>query len=179
MQIWYGRPSGHSSYYSIVATFESEAETKKVASKLRDALENKTLWEECDWEPNDAALTADGRKLSFSVYTAGYLEAVDEIIRASSPQKVEEYEDMQELQITFSFDSPNVTLGDIKLLLLIQHPDLEYLLSHSEGRVERDESSGITKGILHYVGDYAYDGDNELLGHPTSELGCTVTVLDE
>ena len=179
MQIWYGRPSGHSSYYSIVARFESEEETKKVASKLRDALGNKSLWEECDWEPNDATLTTDGRNLSFSVYTAGYLEAVDEIIRASSPQKIEEYEDMQELEVTFSFDSPNVTLDDIKLLLLIKHPDLEYLFSHSEGRVECEESRGMTKGILHYVGDYAYDGEGELLGHPISELGCAVIVLDE
>lgn len=179
MRIWYGRPSGHSSYYTIVATFESEAETKKVAGKLGEALEDKKLWEECDWEPSDATLTTDGRKVTFSVYTAGYLEAVDEIIRASSPQKIEEYEDMQELEIAFSFDSPNVTLDDIKLLLLIKHPDLEYLLNHSEGRVECEESSGMTNGILHYVGDYAYDGESELLGHSTSELGCTVTVLDE
>ena len=179
MQIWYGRPSGHSSYYTIVATFESEANTKKVASKLGEALEDRKLWEECDWEPNDATLLTEGRKLSFSVYTAGYLETVDEILRSSSPQKIEEYEDKQELEITFQYDSPDATLEDIKLLLLIKHPDLEYLLKHSDGRVEREESRGITKGILHYIGDYAYDGDGELLGHPTSELGCTVTILDE
>lgn len=178
MKAWYGRPSGHSSYYSIVASYENDVLAIKASSEIRAGLERKELNEDCDWDPDDATVSTDGKNVNFSVYSAGYLDAVHNAIEASSPKKIEVFEDMQELEVTFSFDSPQVTIEEIKLLLLIRFPDLQYLFDHSEARIEH-EPQGKTKCVFLFRGDYAYDGEGELLGHSTSELGCEVTVLSE
>ena len=176
MKVWYGRPSGHSSYYSIVASYDNDVFAAKASSEIRAALERKELSEDCDWDPDDATVSAAGKDVSFSVYSAGYLDAVEEAFKASSPKKIEVFEDMQELEVAFSFDSPSVTLEDIKVLLLIRFPDLEYLFNHSQVQIE--QTNEMTKCIFLFRGDYSYD-DGELLGHPISDLGCEVTVLSE
>jgi hypothetical protein len=176
LKIWYGRPSGHSAYYSIVASYDNDVFAAKASSEIRAALERKELSEDCDWHPDDATVSAAGKDVSFSVYSAGYLVAVEEAFKASSPKKVEVFEDMQELVVVFSFDSASVTLEDIKVLLLIRYPDLNYLFNHSQAKIEQTNEK--TRCIFLFRGDYSYE-DGELLGHPISDLDCEVTVLSE
>lgn len=161
-----------------MASYDNYVLATKAASEIRAGLERKELSEDCDWDPDDATVSTEGKDVSFSVYSAGYLDAIHEAFKASSPKKIEVFEDMQELEVAFSFDSPDVTLEEIKVLLLIRFPSLQYLFDHSQAQMEL-ESEGKTKCVFHFRGDYAYDGDGELLGHLTSELGCEVAVLSE
>ena len=140
--MWYGRPSGHSTTYTIVGAFDSSEKAERAGTALKKALQNESAWKEIsiDWDPsNDASVQVEGNDIRFSVYTAGYLEEVYTIIKDQNPKETREYEDAQELEVAFEFDSPEVKLDEIKVLLLLKHPDLKELIEQSKASVERTE----------------------------------------
>ena len=180
MQIWRARPSGHSDYFTIVGIFDSSENAKKAQRVLREALQEKDRWTEEDWDQEEASLELTGAHLKFSVYTAGYLEQVFEILKSQNPKEMREYRNAQELDVSFEFDSTEARLQDIIILLLLKHPFLQELVRDSKARVENTKDGRKTLCTFHYYGDWIYDsGESELLGHSESELGCNVTVLDE
>ena len=164
----------------MVGIFDSTENAKKAQRVLRAALREKDRWKEEDWDQEEASLGLTGTHVKFSVYTAGYLEQVFEILKSQNPKEMREYQNAQELEVSFEFDSPEARLEDIIILLLLKHPFLQELVRESKARVERTQDGRRTVCTFHYYGDWVYDsGDSELLGHPESELGCRVTVLDE
>lgn len=180
MQIWQARPSGHSDYFTVVGVFDSSENAKKAKMVLREALQEKDRWKEVDWDQEEASLELTGTHVKFSVYTAGYLEQVFEILKSQNPKEMREYQNAQELEVSFEFDSPEARLEDITILLLLKHPFLQELVKESKARVERTSDGRMTVCTFHYYGDWIYDSsDGELFGHPESELSCNVTVLDE
>jgi hypothetical protein len=180
MKIWRGRPSGHSNYYAIVGVFETNSEAERARNALNKALQNTDRWKDADWEPDDASLDAEGNSVKFSVYTAGYhLDDIEAILNAHKPKETRTYEDPQELEVAFEFDSRDAELEEIKILLLLKHPNLKALIEDSKARVERTEE-GKTQCTFEYYGDWIYDSsEGKLLGHPEEELGCTVSVMSE
>lgn len=178
--MWLARPSGHSDYYTIVGVFDSSDNAEKAQRALREALQQKDLWKDVDWDQEEASLEHTGTQVKFSVYTAGYLEQVFEILKSKNPKEIREYQNAQELEVRFEFDSPEASLKDITILLLLKYPFLQELVRGSKARVERSEDGRKTVCTFHYYGDWIYDSsDSELLGHPEDELGCTVIVLEE
>jgi hypothetical protein len=109
------------------------------------------------------------------------LEQVFEIfLKSQNPKEMREYQNAQELEVSFELDSPEARLDDITILLLLKHPFLQELVRESKTRVERTEDGRKAVCTFSYYGDWIYDSSGrELLGHPESELGCSVTVLDE
>ena len=182
MKTWYGRPSGHSNTYTIVGTFDSSGNAERAGNVLREALQNESMWKEIsiDWDPsNDASVQVEGNDVRFSVYTAGYLEEIYAIIKDEKPKEMREYEDAQELEVAFEFDSPGVKLDEIKVLLLLKHPDLKDLIDQSEAIIEHT-GKGKTLCTFLYFGDWICDSsESKLLGHTEDELGCTVSVISE
>jgi hypothetical protein len=182
LKIWFGRSSGHSNYYTVVGAFGSDEEAEKAGDVLREALRNESMWTgvSIDWDrTNDPTIEVEANDLRFMVYTAGYLEEVYRIIKNQNPKEMREFEDAQELEIVFKFNSPKVELDEIKILLLLRYPDLKPLIDESEASVERT-GDGKTLCIFEYYGDWMYDSDDsKLLGHTEEELGCTVSVLAE
>ena len=182
MKAWYGRPSGHSNTYTIVGTFESSKKAERAGNVLREALQNESMWKDIsiDWDPsNDASVQVEENDVRFSVYTAGYLEEVYTIIKNQKPKETREYKDAQELEIKFEFDSPEVELDEIKVLLLLKHPGLKELIEQSEARVEHT-GEGKTLCNFEYFGDWIYDSsESKLLGYSQDEIGCTVSVISE
>ncbi|MGA2875062.1 MAG: hypothetical protein ABSE82_05920 [Nitrososphaerales archaeon] len=182
MKVWYGRVSGHSNTYTIMGTFDSSEKAERAGNVLREALQNERIWKEIhiDWEPsNDASVQIEGNDLKFSVYTAGYLEEVYAIIKNQKPKEMREFEDAQELQVAFEFDSPEVELDEVKVLLLLKHPDLKELIEQSEAIVEHT-GEGKTLCTFEYFGDWIYDSsESKLLGYSQDEIGCTVSVISE
>jgi hypothetical protein len=180
LKIWYGRPSGHSTTYTIVGTFDSGKKARRVATALKRAIDHEK-W--TDWEPDDASVNAHGNEVRFSVYSTeghpGDLEKIVSILDEKKPNEVDTYENAQELYVAFEFDSHEAKLNEIKVLLLLKHPFLEPLMTNSKVRVERT-NDGKTLCSFEYMGDSIYDSEERLLlEHSVSELGCTVSESGE
>jgi hypothetical protein len=182
LKIWFGRSSGHSNYYTVVGSFDSNEKAEKAGDVLREALRNESMWNgiSIDWDrTSDPSVEVEANDVRFMVYTAGYLEEVYKIIKNQNPREMREFEDAQELEIVFKFNYPEVELDEIKILLLLKHPDLKPMIDESEASIERT-GDGKTLCTFEYFGDWIFDSDDsKLLGHPEEELGCTVSVLGE
>jgi len=182
LKIWVGRSSGHSNYYTIVGAFDSNEKAERAGDVLREALRNESMWNgiSIDWDrTSDPSIEVEANDVRFTVYTAGYLEEVYSIIKNQNPKEMREFEDAQELEIVFKFNSPEVELDEIRILLLLKHPDLKPMIDESEASVERT-GDGKTLCTFEYYGDWIYNSDeSKLLGYPEEELGCTVSVLSE
>lgn len=179
MKVWYGRPSGHSTTYTIVGTFDSNKKAAGAAVALKRSLVHEK-W--TDWEVDYTSVFVHRNEVRFSVYsTEGHPGDLDEIVSILDDEKakpdIETYENAQELYVTFEFDSPEAKLEEIEVLLLLKHPFLEPLITNSKSRVER-AADGKTSCNFEYLGDSIYDADQGLLlEHPVSELSdlwCTV-----
>lgn len=97
------RPSSHSDDYLIIATYKDEKAAQRVEQALRRMLEdmekNPNSYD-VDWGPDDAEVSTSGESVYFQVYTAGYLECVEALLRkVAKPLEVECYQNYQELVI--------------------------------------------------------------------------------
>jgi len=171
MQIWYGRPSGHSTYYTVVGVYDSDKQTKKAVTALKRAIEKDK--DDRDWSPEDASISQDGKMAFFSVETDHYVDEIEDIMEKYEPTKVRSFEYAQEIGITFKFDSPNVSSEEIKIIIALQYPSLLKILSEGlkfEEKVSKEE--GKTKFTISYYGDEIYNEDEStLIGYPINELG--------
>jgi len=171
MQIWYGRPSGHSTYYTVVGVYDSDKQTKKAVTALKRAIEKDK--DDRDWSPEDASISQDGKMAFFSVETDHYVDEIEDIMEKYEPTKVRSFEYAQEIGITFKFDSPNVSSEEIKIIIALQYPSLLKILNEGlkfEEKVLKEE--GKTKYTISYYGDEIYDeGESTLIGYPIDELG--------
>ena len=180
MQIWYGRPSGHSTYYTVVGVYDSNNQAKKAVTALRRATEKDK--DDRDWSPEDASISQDGKMAFFSVETDHDMDDITEIMERYEPKKLETLEYAQEIGISFKFDSPNVSSEEIKIIIALQYPSLLKILSEGlkfEEKVLKEE--GKTKFIISYYGDEIYNEDESTLnGYPIDELakklGCEIDV---
>jgi len=170
MQIWYGRPSGHSTYYTVVGVYDSDKQAKKAVTALRRATEKDK--DDRDWSPEDASVSQDGKMAFFSVETDHYVDEIEEIMERYGPTKVRSFEYAQEIDIAFTFDSPNVSPREIKIIMALQCPDLLKTLNEGlkfEEQVSMEE--GKTKFTISYYGDEIYDeNESTLIGYPIEEL---------
>jgi hypothetical protein len=171
MQIWYGRPSGHSTYITVVGVYDSEKRAEKAVAALKRAIEKDK--EDRDWSSEDASVSQDGKMAFFSVETDHYVDEIEEIMKKYEPIEVRAFEYAQEIDITFTFDSPNVSPEEIKIIIALQYPSLLKILNEGlkfEEKVLKEE--GKTKFTISYYGDEIYDdGGSTLIGYPVDELG--------
>jgi hypothetical protein len=171
MQIWYGRPSGHSTYYTVVGVYDSKEQAKKAVAALKRAIEKDK--EDRDWSSEDASVSQDGKMAFFSVETDHYVDEIEEIMERYEPTKVRSFEYAQEIGITFAFDSPDVSPEEIKIIMALQYPSLLNELNQGlkyEEQVLMEE--GKTKFTISYYGDEIYNEDEStLIGYPINELG--------
>ena len=180
MQIWYGRPSGHSTYYTVVGVYDSEKQAEKTVAALENAIKKDD--NNRDWSPEDASVSQDGKMAVFSVETDHNMEEIEEIMERYDPTKVRSFEYAQEIGITFTFDSPNVSPEEIKIVMALQYPSLLKTLNEGlkfEEQVSMEE--GKTKFTISYYGDEIYNEDEStLIGDPIEELeqklGCEIDV---
>lgn len=178
MQIWYGRPSGHSTYYTVVGVYDSDEQAKKAVAALENAIKKDD--NNRDWSPDDASIAQDGKMAVFSVETDHNVEEIEEIMERYEPTKVRSFEYAQEIGITFTFDSPNVSPEEIKIIIALQYPSL--LKTLNEGlKVEENVlmEEGKTEFTISYYGDEIYNEDEStLIGYPIEELeqklGCKI-----
>jgi hypothetical protein len=171
MQIWYGRPSGHSTYYTVVGVYGSDKKAKSAVAALKQAIEKDK--EDRDWSPDDASVSQDGKMAFFSVETDHYVDEIEGIMERYGSTKVRTFEYAQDVGITFTFDSPNVSPEEIKIVIALQYPSLLKVLNEGlkfEEKVLVEE--GKTKFTISYYGDEIYDEDEStLIGYPIDELG--------
>ena len=171
MHLWQGRPSGHSTYYTVVGVYESDKQAKSAVAALRRAIERDK--DDRDWSPEDASVSQDGKLAFFSVETDHYVDEIEGIMERYEPTKVQTLEYAQELVITFTFDSPNVSADEIKIIIALQYPNLLKILNEGlkfEEKVLMEE--GRTKLAISYYGDEIYDeSESTLIGYPIDELG--------
>jgi len=171
MQIWYGRPSGHSTYYTVVGVYDSDKQAKSAVAALKRAIEKDN--DDRDWSPDDASVSQDGKMAFFSVETDHYVDEIEGIMERYKPTKVQTLEYAQELDITFTFDSPNVLADEIKIIIALQYPSLLKVLNEGlkfEERVLMED--GQTRYTITYYGDEIYDeNESTLIGYPIDELG--------
>jgi len=104
MQIFKFRPSSHSEDYTIIATYRDAETAKRVEEALHRMLEDMEENMEdydTDWGPDEADVSVEGDKVYFEVYTAGYLDCVESLIRkVAKPVSVECYQNFQQLEIS-------------------------------------------------------------------------------
>ncbi|MEM2045434.1 MAG: hypothetical protein QXO20_04560 [Candidatus Bathyarchaeia archaeon] len=97
------RPSSHSDDYLIIATYRDGKAAEKAKQALQRLLEdmrkNPGIYD-TDWRPDDAKISTIGEKVFFQVYTAGYVDCVESIMKkVSKPVELERYQNYQELTI--------------------------------------------------------------------------------
>ena len=97
------RPSSHSDNYLIIATYKDEKTARKAVDALRRMLEDMRKNPDSydvDWSSEDADVSTAGESVFFEVYTAGYLECVESLLRkVAKPVEVECYQNYQEFVI--------------------------------------------------------------------------------
>jgi hypothetical protein len=99
------RPSSHSDDYTLIVTYKSAKAAEKVKETLFKMLEDMQKGAnkyDTDWAPDDAHVSTDGNKVWFEVYTAGYLDDVESVLRkvAVPKEEIECYRDYQELAVS-------------------------------------------------------------------------------
>jgi len=97
------RPSSHSDDYTIIATYKDMKKAEKVKKALerllKDMEENEDDYD-VDWSPDEAYVSLDGNRVWFEVYTAGYLDDVESVIRkVAKPENIECYANYQEITV--------------------------------------------------------------------------------
>ena len=96
------RPSSHSDDYTMIATYKDEQTAEKVGKVLRKLVEDMKKRDDydIDWNPDETTINVDGKQVWFEVYTAGYLDDVESVLRkVAAPENVECYKDYQELTV--------------------------------------------------------------------------------
>ncbi len=98
------RASSHSDDYTIIATYEDEKKAEKAKQMLQFMLEDmRTNGDDynVDWDPDEAYVSLDGVNVRFEVYTAGYLNCVEALLRkVAEPVSLECYQNFQGLLIS-------------------------------------------------------------------------------
>ena len=114
------RPSSHSDDYTIIATYRDAGRAEKVRRALERLLKDMEKHPDdynVDWSPDEARILLDGEKVWFEVYTAGYLEDVESVIRkVSKPENIECYRYYQELRVRVRV--PKGLTAEVALLVL-------------------------------------------------------------
>ena len=97
------RPSSHSDDFTIIASYkdDSSAEKVKVAlEKLIEYMKENPDALDTDWSPDEACISSCGNEVSFSVYSAGYLDSVESVLQtAATPTDISTYTYYQYLRI--------------------------------------------------------------------------------
>ena len=97
------RPSSHSDDYTLIATYKGTVRAEKAEKALKKLLKDMKDHSEdydADWSPDEAHVSVSGKKVWFEVYTAGYLDDVESVLRkVAVPEEVECYSDYQELTV--------------------------------------------------------------------------------
>ena len=97
------RPSSHSDDYTLIATYKSVVRAEKVEKTLKKLLKDMKDHSndyDTDWSPDEAHVSVSRKKVWFEVYTAGYLDDVESVLRKTAvPEEVECYRDYQELTV--------------------------------------------------------------------------------
>lgn len=141
MKIWIGRPSGHSVYYTLIGTFETDDEAAEAFKKLKERFggietvylkENHVrftgeAWGEEDFKNEIQALEEHG---------ATYTEAIPDLL---------------EFTAVFTFDAPCATAEEIRTLLILKYPELADHLPNLKERIQYVD--GKTKYYLSFFGD--------------------------
>ena len=167
------RPSSHSDDYTIIATYGSEEDAEKVANKISEMLrdmENRMDDYDVDWAPSDARFYSDGKRVVFTVYTAGYLSDVEALMmKVAKPQEIKYYQNYQELMIAAAVprDLP------VEAALVVQGDEeaeaIKWLIENCGKPVVADAGD---RRILKwfYCGDGIFDGEELRLGGLTLNI---------
>jgi hypothetical protein len=153
------RPSSHSDDYTIITTYKNEKAAEKVKRTLFKMLDDMRKNEkdyDADWSPDDAHVSTDGNKVWFEVYTAGYTDDVESVLRkVAVPQEIECYRDYQELIVRVKV--PKGLTPEVAMLVL----DRE----EAEAIKWFKQSCGLPKVVdggdrEHQAFEWFYRGDN-------------------
>jgi hypothetical protein len=162
------RPSSHSDDVCIVATFKSAKTAAKAAAHLDRFItdyRNNPQKYDLDWGPNDAEVFTVENRVNFSVYTAGCLDEVNEIIASHRPTKTEDYVDYQEAEIEVTLPKA-LTPATMALLLPPEEVDMLKWLKSVEG--PKVKNRGKTQTLTwHYAGSgVLYNNTIDMNGKP-------------
>jgi hypothetical protein len=170
------RPSSHSDNYTIVGKFETSEQSDQACQKIRKLIEETSMegskWD-VDWNSEDASVSSWTKEVEVTVYTAGYTEPIEAILRAEGAKTIECFREMQTLTITVALPSRvNANLA----ALLLGHDDANAMgyLNDYCGKAEETTRDGVNMLVWHYRGDGIYDGDEDTL-----YLGDVALHLDE
>jgi len=140
LQLWLGRPSGHSIYFTLIGTFETEAKASAAFAKLvrkygKGSVRQKRSEVQINpdevWEEDE--LDSDKRRLE------------------NYGADVEVVENFWDFEVAFNFDVPSATEEDVQVLLLLKYPELGKYIEYLDKWVEHTVD-GKTKYHLGYRG---------------------------
>ncbi|MEM4143915.1 MAG: hypothetical protein QW445_07260 [Candidatus Bathyarchaeia archaeon] len=153
------RPSSHSDDYTIIAKYQSKKDCQTVYKKLQRLLQHMKTKNDCDWSPDEAYVNKDDLVITFGVYTAGYLDEVEDILGAKASD-IQTYCNYQELEIEVELPAPSLEAS----ALAFSNEELKliaWLKKHvSEPKIEKDGDCWVAKWF--YAGDAIYN-DYEII----------------
>ena len=177
LHIFRFRPSSHSEDITLIARYADPADADKAYDALKrllkDMEENIDEYE-VDWSSDEAGVELwDKHTVVFNVYTAGYLEDVEAVLRRfKSLQKIDAYTNYQEVVITVKLPATSKEAA-----ALILEPEelnaIRWLEQHCKCEQEKLKDGNLALKF-YYAGDQIYDECANTL-----HLGSGVLDLDE
>jgi len=151
------RPSSHSEDLTLIATFGSEERAEKAYDSLKSLLGDMDQEPEkyvVDWSPDEADVELRGNEILFSVYTAGDLDDVEDVLRELA-EKVECFTGYQELVIEAEVPK-GLTPESAMLVLDADEAEAVRKLTELCGRPEVSKDGDKQFFVWLYKGDRLY-----------------------
>lgn len=161
------RPSSHSEDYTIIATYENKSDAENVEEallKMLGDMKKNMDGYDTDWSPDEAYVSSDGERVIFEVYSAGYLEDVESVLRkVAKPVELDCYTNYQRLEISVSVPSGVTPESALLILGKKEAEALRWLLKYcGKPQIEDSGKRGVFK--WYYEGDGIYDDGTLYVG---------------
>ncbi len=142
MQLWLGRPSGHSVYYTLIGTFETEAEASAAFGKLvRKYGKGSVRHKEREVQVNPADEVWEEDELDSDKHRLENYGAVE----------IDAIENFWDFEVAFNFDTPSASEEEVGVLMLLKYPELAKYMEYLDKWVEHT-ADGKTKYHLGFRG---------------------------
>jgi hypothetical protein len=155
------RPSSHSDDYTLLANYRSVKDAVKVqiaVERLLLDMEKNPSKYSVDWSPSDCEVLSFDKKVSCSLYTAGYIEKLEAALNTVEPEALNCYLYYQELQISVTLPK-DLTLQSVALVFGADEARaVAWLIKHAGQPKISKTKNNEQLFVWDYAGEEIYNG---------------------
>ena len=171
------RPSGHSDDWTIIGEYPTEADAAKSEADMEQFLARvKNREVAVDWNADEATLKRCGKRVELTVYTCGYVDAVESVMESRPYTRVYSFVDYQVVHLEVKIPKGAARNDDLSVLsLILDQKEMRVIrcivalcgkpvVTARRGydvlrwRYEGDEIFSRAENALHVNGEFRLDG---------------------